>query len=105
MSRQLRLLASMSPPSTIGNTEVSKNSSNSAVPNPIPAVDRIGETTSECPPDPSLIAEIEASRTRIRKRLATLANRLAGPTMVAAVDGSDASDELDTNVRSLIEGD
>ena len=95
----------MSPPSTIGSTEVSKNSSNSAVPNPIPAVDRIGETTSESAPDPSLTAEIESSRTRIRKRLATLANRLAGPNMVAAVDGSDASDEVDENVRSLIEGD
>ena len=95
----------MSPPSTIGNTEVSKNSSNSAVPNPTPAVDRIGETTSECAPDPSLIAEIEASRTRIRQRLATLASRLTGPTMVAAVDGSDGSDEIDTNVRALIEGD
>ena len=90
---------------------MSRNSSNSAVPTSIPAVDRIGETAPECPPDPSLIAEIEASRTRIRNRLATLANRLAGPTMLTGVvdsgglDEIDEIDEIDANVRSLIDGD
>ena len=95
----------MSQPSTIGSTEVSKNSSNSVVPTSIPAVDPIEGTSSECSPDPSLIAEIEVSRNRIRNRLETLANRLAGPVMVAGVVDSDASDEIDESVRSLIEGD
>lgn len=95
----------MSPPSTIGSTEVSRNSSNSASPNPIPAVDRIEETSSDCSQDPSLIAEIEASRTRIRNRLSILANRLAGPAMVADVEDSDVPDEIDDAVLSLIEND
>ena len=69
------------------------------------AVDPIEGTSSECSPDPSLIAEIEVSRNRIRNRLETLANRLAGPVMVAGVVDSDASDEIDESVRSLIEGD
>ncbi len=84
---------------------MSRNSNNSAVPTPIPPVDPIGETSSEWAPDPTLIAEIEASRTRIRNRLATLANRLAGPIMFTAADVSDVSDEIDENVQALIKGD